>query len=157
LKSAIRAGTFDKRGLAPPRDVNPLTFRQFAQVYKERHVIAKRQSLAKTFDWQIRPVLDRFGDWAISDIKTADVVDFIAHLRKPRIVNRESEPCPLRAASVNRTIELLRHMLKWAVGREYLERTPFRRGTETLIRKLPEDHLLSALLTSRAHRPVTLA
>ena len=44
------------------------------------------------------------------------------------------------AASVNRTIELLRHMLNWAVGREYLERTPFRRGTETLIKKLREDN-----------------
>ena len=30
-------------------------------------------------------------------------------------------------------------MLNWAVGREYLEKTPFRRGTETLIKKLRED------------------
>ena len=40
------------------------------------------------------------------------------------------------SASINRTIELMRHMMNWAVGREYLDRTPFRRGTETLIRKL---------------------
>lgn len=46
----------------------------------------------------------------------------------------------LTNASINRTIELLRHMMNWAVGREYLERTPFRRGTETLIRKLREDN-----------------
>src|SRR5829696_7238597 len=38
-------------------------------------------------------------------------------------------------------------MLNWAVGREYLDRTPFRRGTETLIRKLREDN--------RRHRRVT--
>jgi hypothetical protein len=38
-------------------------------------------------------------------------------------------------------------MLKWAVGREYLNRTPLRRGTETLIRKLREDN--------RRHRRVT--
>ena len=31
-------------------------------------------------------------------------------------------------------------MLNWAVGREYIDRTPFRRGTETLIRKLREDN-----------------
>jgi integrase len=31
-------------------------------------------------------------------------------------------------------------MLNWAVGREYIERTPFRRGTDTLIRKLREDN-----------------
>jgi hypothetical protein len=46
----------------------------------------------------------------------------------------------LSPASVNRTIELLRHMMNWAVGREYIGRTPFRRGTETLIRKLREDN-----------------
>jgi integrase len=34
----------------------------------------------------------------------------------------------------------MRHMLNWAVGREYLDRTPFRRATETLIRKLQEDN-----------------
>ena len=38
-------------------------------------------------------------------------------------------------------------MLNWAVGREYLDRTPFRCGTETLIRKLREDN--------RRHRRVT--
>ena len=30
--------------------------------------------------------------------------------------------------------------MNWAVGREYLDRTPFRRGTEALIRKLQEDN-----------------
>jgi integrase len=34
----------------------------------------------------------------------------------------------------------MRHMMNWAVGREYLDKTPFRRGTETLIRKLREDN-----------------
>jgi integrase len=43
--------------------------------------------------------------------------------------------------SINRTIELLRHMLNWAAGRDYLEKTPFRRGTETLIKKLRKDNL----------------
>lgn len=52
---------------------------------------------------------------------------------------RAEERC-LTPASINRTIELLRHMLNWAVGREYLEKTPFRRGTETLIKKLREDN-----------------
>lgn len=30
-------------------------------------------------------------------------------------------------------------MLSWAVGREYIDRTPFRRGSETLIKKLHDD------------------
>jgi hypothetical protein len=31
-------------------------------------------------------------------------------------------------------------MLNWAVGREYVDRTPFRRGTEVLIRMELEDN-----------------
>src|SRR5207245_2221173 len=42
--------------------------------------------------------------------------------------------------SINRTLGLLRHMLNWAVGREHLDRTPFRRGTEVLIRLEREDN-----------------
>jgi integrase len=93
-----------------------------------------------TIDYRLRPLIEHFGDRPIAEIKTADIEDFIADLRKPRVVNRCKEPRTLTPASVNRTIELMRHMLNWAVGREYLDGTPFRRGTETLIRKLREHN-----------------
>lgn len=64
---------------------------------------------------------------------TADIEDFVADLKKPRVVN-SIDGRTLSAASINRTLGLLRHMLNWAVGREYLDRTPFRRGTEVLVR-----------------------
>ena len=60
-------------------------------------------------------------------------------LRKPRIVGKRADEQCLTPASIHRTIEPLRHMLNWAVGREYLETTPFKRGTEALIKKLRED------------------
>ena len=41
LRAAIRAGTFDERGLEPPAETSPLTFSTFAEVYKQRHVLAK--------------------------------------------------------------------------------------------------------------------
>ena len=131
VRAAIRAGTFDPRGQVV-REITPMTFREFAEIYKERHAIAKKLSLARTIDWRLRPLLERFGDRALADIKTADVEDFIADLRKPRIVGREAVPRSITAASVNRTVELLRHMMNWAVAREYVDRTPFRRGSETL-------------------------
>ena len=117
-----------------------MTFRELVDIYKEPHAVAKKLSLARTIDWRIRPMLERFGDWALTEIKTADIEDFIADLRKPRIVGRCADERCLTPASINRTIELLRHMLNWAVWREYLEKTPFRRGTETLIKKLREDN-----------------
>jgi len=139
VRTAIRSRTFDPRGRAP-REVTPMTFRELSEIYRERHAVAKGLSLAKTIDWRLKPLLERFGDWAIADIKTADVEDFIGDLRKPRTMYGQAEPRSLTPASVNRTIELLRHMLNWAVGREYIDRTPFRRGTETLIKRLREDN-----------------
>ena len=56
-------------------------------------------------------------------VKTADIEDFIADLRKPRAVGKRAEERCLTPASISRTIELLRHLLNWAVGREYLDVT----------------------------------
>jgi integrase len=139
LRRAIRNSTFDARGLAPPKEVTTLTFSDFADIYKERHVQAKRLAIAETIDYRLKPLIDRFGDRVLAEIKTADIEDFIADLKKARVVNRQPDRT-LSPASINRVIELMRHMMNWAVGREYLDRTPFRRGTETLIRKQHEDN-----------------
>ncbi len=47
LKNAIRGGTFDKRGQDVPREPATLTVRQFAEIYKERHVFAKSSRSAR--------------------------------------------------------------------------------------------------------------
>jgi integrase len=140
LKDAVRSGTFDKRGIDVPLEPTTLTFRQFAETYKERHVFAKGLAIGKTIDYRLRPLVDYFGAKLLVEIRTADVEDFIADLRKPKIIGRRKKPRTLSPASINRTIEIMRHMMNWAVGREYLDRTPFRRGTETLIRRLREDN-----------------
>jgi hypothetical protein len=109
-----------------------MTFSKFAEVYKQRHVLAKGLALGDTIDYRLKPLIERFGDRPLSAIKTADIEDFVADLKKPRVVN-SLDGRTLTPASINRTLGLLRHMLNWAVGREYLDRTPFRRGTEVLI------------------------
>jgi hypothetical protein len=118
-------------------------------VYKERHAIANGLALANTIDYRLKPLLAHFGDRPLAEIRTADVEDFIADLRKPRIVHRRAGLGPLANASIIRTIELLRHMLNWAVGREYIDRTPFRRGTETLIRSCVRQPTTQALVGGR--------
>jgi hypothetical protein len=139
LRAAIRDDTFDERGLDPPADNSPMTFGKFGEVYKQRHVLAKRLALSSTIDYRLKPLIERFGDRPIAEIKTADIDDFVADLKQPRVVNG-LEGRRLTPASINRTLGLLRHMLNWAVGREYLDRTPFRRGTEVLIRMELEDN-----------------
>ena len=64
-------------------------------MYKERHAIANGLALANTIDYRLKPLLAHFGDRPLAEIRTADVEDFIADLRKPRIVHRRGEPRPL--------------------------------------------------------------
>ena len=117
LRAAVRADTFDERGMNFHPELSPLTFRAFAEVYKTRHVVAKGLALASTIDYRLKPLLERFGDRQLAEIRTADVEDFVADLKKPRVVNT-IEGRRLTRASLNRTLGLLRHMLYWAVGRE---------------------------------------
>ena len=148
LRAAIRDGTFDERGLNPPADKSPMTFRKFADVYKQRHVLAKGLALSSTVDYRLKPLIERFGDRQLAEIKTADIDDFVADLKQPRVVNG-LDGRRLSSASINRALGLLRHMLNWAVGREYLDRTPFRRGTEVLIRMELEDNKRRRRLSER--------
>ena len=110
LRAAIRDGTFDERGLNPPADKSPMTFRKFADVYKQRHVLAKGLALSSTVDYRLKPLIERFGDRPVAEIKTADIDDFVADLKRPRVVNG-LEGRRLTPASINRTLGLLRHML----------------------------------------------
>src|SRR5207249_5636616 len=81
---------------------------------------------------RLKALIDYFGDRPLAEIRTGDVEDFVAHLESPRTVQHR-EGRTLSTATINRHLTRLRHMFNWAIGREYLERTPFRRGTETLI------------------------
>ena len=78
LKNAVRAGKFTKRGVEPPTERTPLTFRQFAEICNERHVSAKALAIAKTIGYRLRPIIEHFGDRPLTEIRTADVEDFIA-------------------------------------------------------------------------------
>jgi integrase len=139
LRMTIRAGDFDTRGADPPKVQLELTFGEFAAIYKQRHVLAKKLAMARTIDYRLKPLMQAFGDHPLAKIRTGDVEDFIADLKKPRVVNGLPNRI-LTPASVNRSMQLLRHMFNWAVGREYLEKTPFRRGTVALIKKEHEDN-----------------
>ena len=138
LRMAIRAGTFDPRGLAAPK-AGPMTFRELAELYRDRHVIPKRLALAKDYAWSVKPFLERFGDRALADIRTADVQDFIADLRKPRAVHRRG----VRVLSAARSTASSTCSATCSTGRSVASTstsTPFKRGSETLIKKLREDN-----------------
>jgi len=139
LKAEVRAGTFDARGrgVTVQKD-GPLTFAQLVKVFEERYVAAKQLKTAEAFKWRVRPLLERFGDRDISTIRTGDVEDWQADLRKPRPIHGFVRTPS--AATVNRAVEHLRRILNWAVSREYISSSPFTRGGVSLIKFDREDN-----------------
>lgn len=73
------------------------------------------------------PLRQHFGRMPLPEIRTADVEDFVAKLKEPAVLaSIHKVPRVRRPATINRYLSLLRHMFNWAVGREYLDRTPLR-------------------------------
>jgi integrase len=139
LKHAVRTGTFDPRGrgITIPKD-GPLTFGDLAQLYEDRYVVGKQLRTAGEFKWRVKPLLSRFGAMPIAAIRTADVEDWQADLRKPRMVSGALRaPSP---ATVNRAVQDLRRILNWAVSREYLRASPFTKGGLSVVRFDREDN-----------------
>jgi integrase len=139
IKAAVRAGAFDPRGrgVTVPKD-GPLTFAQLVKVFEERYVAAKQLKTAGDFKWRVKPLLERFGDRVISNIRAGDVEDWQADLRKPRLIHG-SVRTP-SAVTVNRAVEHLRRILNWAVSREYISSSPFTRGGVSIIKFDREDN-----------------
>ena len=94
MRMAMRAGTFDARGLAAPK-VGPMTFRELAEIYREQHVIPKRLAMGKNYTWSVKPFVDRFGDraWSTSARPTCRTSSLTCESRAPSIV-AASACCP---------------------------------------------------------------
>jgi integrase len=135
-RQAVRDGRVSR---TEDRRDGPGTFDELADRYVELYVKPRGLRTAEDIEYPLKPLRRFFGPTEIVAIKTADVEDFIGDLRKPRVVNRQADRT-LRPASINRRLALLRHLFNWAVAREYLERTPLRRGSATLIRLFREDN-----------------
>ena len=128
MRDAIRQGTFSPEVSKEPEQ-GPLSFDRFAAIYVERYVQANKLASADTIEYRMAPLLQHFGRMPLAEIRTADVEDFVAKLKEPAVLaSIHKVPRARRPATINRYLSLLRHMFNWAVGREYLDRTPFRRG-----------------------------
>jgi integrase len=140
IRTAIRNRTFR----APP-DPDPivtassLTFRGFARLWTEQRgtqLVRPRDNeyrlkAINSFVLSARNGL-MFGNLALDQIRTGDIEAF----RDARKADGIS------ACTVNHDLKLLRKMFNWGIRRGYLERTPFKIGTEpaiTLDREIPRD------------------
>jgi integrase len=135
LRKAIRAGTFGQPVVARAA----MTLRQLADAYLERYVAVERASTTADFAGGLRvicgTVLPRptggrapFGEWPVVEI----VADTVERYREAR---RAAGAGP---GGTNRSLSRLRAVLNWGVRVGYLDATPFKRATVTVVKLSPE-------------------
>ena len=130
IRAAIREGRH--QATSSPATLDDLTFAQFAETWEER----RGRELANAYDSGHRlkkicgfklpganPPIN-FGQKPVSSITTDDVESYRDY-RKAK---------GLSPVTVNHDLRLLRKMFNWGIRKGYLERTPFKIGTEPAIR-----------------------
>lgn len=142
IRTAIREGLFRQQHVEPramhSADTE-LTFRQFAEVWKTKR--GAELVRPKDNDYRIEKVNafvlpgsqpTMFGDKFLSSITTEDIEAF-------RAARKAGGLSPV---TVNHDLKLLRKMFNWGIRKGYLQRTPFKVGSEsaiTLEREIPRD------------------
>jgi integrase len=131
IRIAIRAGRF---GAPTPRD--EMTLRQLADTYLDRYVKVERADTADDFRSGLRVIcetelqhptgdyLTPFGDWRLTDI----VTDTVERYREARHARGAG------VGGTNRSLSRLRALLNWGIRVGYLDHSPFKRHTETVVR-----------------------
>jgi hypothetical protein len=119
MKDAIREGRFQEK------EVNGvLLFSECVDLYKERYIDLRGLRSGDEMKQRLEILKGRWKAHRLIDIRVGEIEDLIADLKRKG----------KRPATVNRYLALLRHMFNWAVGREYLDRTPFKRGNQALVK-----------------------
>lgn len=118
MKDAVREGRFE------PEQTNVVMFEAFADLYLERYVKLRGLRSADEIEQRLAVLKKRWQGKELATIRVGEIEDLIQDLKAK---NR-------RPATINRWLSLLRHMFNWALGREYVTQTPFRRGTQALIK-----------------------
>ena len=138
IRHAIRQGGFTAGSTSASGD--ELTFRQFAAIWKERKGVELVNARDNAYRLErfcafvlpgVHPALS-LGDKRLEAITTDDV----EALRDAR------KAAGLSPVTVNQDLRLLRKMFNWGVRKGYLQRTPFKVGTETVItleREIPRS------------------
>ena len=130
IRTAIRAGEFQE-GVS----VSRMTLAQLLDRYHERYITRERPRTAHDDRGQIQviarvplPLISGtvlpFGQWSVADI-TTDTIERFREVRRDHGGG---------VVAVNRNLALLRACFNWAIRTGYQDRTPFKRGTETVVR-----------------------
>lgn len=140
IRKAIQAGTF---GVAAPV-LESLTVGQLLDTYNKRYVEIERKESLTNVGYQIatikRTEIERpdgqrqpLGAWRMADV-TVDTMDRFKETRGTRGL-----------VAANRDLAFLRAAFNWAIRTKHIKETPFKLGTETVV-KLAKEHARSRRL-----------
>ncbi len=132
LRAGIRDGSLLNTGADRPNR-ETLTLEQLIAIYRRDYLEVKRKDSLPNLTSQIRVILRtkleavdgavrEFGAWLVANVNSAAIEQF-QKVRLPRGV-----------VGANRDLSLLRAMFSWAVGKDHIERTPFKKNGEVVIR-----------------------
>lgn len=155
--------------------VDRTTFRSLADAYSQAKVKpAEYRGERKTSGLRslacvrifINALLDHFGSMKLRSITPAEIEKF----KQKRLSDKTQHGTERTIASVNRELEVLRAMLRYAVNEGWLDKSPFERASTTLISKADEvkrtrtlspdeeQRLLAVCVGKREHlRPLVIA
>ena len=135
IRTAIREGTFRQPGEAEDRPVlSTLTLAQLLEQFERRYLKPERAaSSLQNAQYEMAAIrrtviplptgtTKALGEWFVADI-TADTLEQFREARRAA-----------ETVTANRNLALLRACFNWAIRVGYVERTPFKRGTETVVK-----------------------
>jgi integrase len=150
LRAEIRGGTFIDPDAMPPAAAAPATSLAFGDVcdeYLKRHVrTPTRRAGGKQMMELLVRVLRRaeipaakgttirFEQRPIDAITRADVEAVRSWRRAELAAGRSRKGAKGGEAGINRVLSRLRHVFNWAIAEGYIEASPFKRGTVTVVK-----------------------
>lgn len=153
IRSEIRDGAFHAPAepAAGGAVLAVLTLGQLADTYERSHVRVERPASEKRWRVQVNAILRRavtlptgevrtLDKWAVSDVTTEAIKQF-QELRRPAGV-----------FAMNRDLGVLRAIFNWAMAEGLIEKTPFKRGSVSAIKRAPEAKRARRLEPGEADR-----
>jgi integrase len=150
LRSEIRAGVFADPHITQPAPVRlsgPLTFGDICEEYLRRHVRIPTRRPRGRREMEILVSMLRRSEIpagqrstvrleakAISDITRADVEGVRTWRRQEQAAGRSKPGTKSGEVGTNRLLSRLRHLFSWAIAEGYVESTPFKRGSVTVVK-----------------------
>jgi integrase len=152
LRTQIKNGTF---GQPTPRA--EMTVRQLADAYVERFVQVEHTETQQQYKWVLnricRTVIPSptgtsapFGDWRVADVVT-DTIERFREVRRSQGTG---------VVGVNRQLGLLRALWNWSLRTGYTTTSPFKRGSEPVV-KLSDEAPRSRRLQTEEVGPLLAA